>query len=130
LIYPVLISLVQYLNYDTDVISEKYLLHPIFFKRKSFEYENEPRALVNTGIDGGPGHPLKNQTVWDGRKKRVVTVDVRGLYAVVDIDALIEAVYVSPKAARWFVELVQSVTEKYGLKVTITQSDLAAGSLY
>jgi hypothetical protein len=128
--YPVLMSSVRYLNYDVDVIPETYLLHPIFFKRKSFQYENELRALVSTGVGSGPGDPLKKQTIWDGRKGRIATVGVRGLYAMIDVGALIETIYISPRAPSWFVELVQSVSEKFGLTAPITQSDLATGTLY
>jgi hypothetical protein len=107
--YPVTISSVGYINYETDIIPENYLLHPMFFKRKSYEYENELRALVNTGSSG---ESAKRQTTLDDRKQ-VDTIDVRGLYATIDIDALIEAVYVSPKAPLWLVELVRSVSESF-----------------
>jgi hypothetical protein len=88
--YPVTISSVSYINYDTDIIPENYLLHPMFFKRKSYEYENELRALVNTSMDASSGESTKRQTTLDDRTQ-VDTIDVRGLYATIDIDALIEA---------------------------------------
>jgi hypothetical protein len=129
--YPVTISSVGYINYETDIIPENYLLHPMFFKRKSYEYENELRALVSTGVDtsSGSGESAKRQTTLDDRKK-VDTIDVRGLYATIDIDALIEAVYVSPKAPLWLVELVRSVSEKFRLDAPTIQSDLSAETLY
>ena len=129
--YPVTISSVGYINYETDIIPENYLLHPMFFKRKSYEYENELRALVSTGVDAssGSGESGKRQTTLDDRKK-VDTIDVRGLYATIDIDALIEAVYVSPKAPLWLVELVRSVSEKFRLDAPTIQSDLSAETLY
>jgi len=70
----------------------------MFFKRKSYEYENELRALVNT--DASSGESTKRHTTLDDRTQ-VDMIDVRGLYATIDIDALIEAVYVSPKAPLW-----------------------------
>jgi hypothetical protein len=98
----------------------------MFFKRKSYEYENELRALINTGSSG---ESAKRQTTLDDRKQ-VDTIDVRGLYATIDIDALIEAVYVSPKAPLWLVELVRSVSEKFRLDAPTIQSDLSAETLY
>lgn len=127
--YTVMISSVSYINYDTDIIPENYLLHPMFFKRKSYEYENELRALVNTGMGASSGESTKRQTTLDDRTQ-VDTIDVRGLYATIDIDALIEAVYVSPKAPPWFVELVRSVSEKFRLDAPTIQSDLSTGALY
>lgn len=131
--YPVYISSVAYINYDIDIIPESpYLLTPVFYKRKSFEYENELRALIYGSQYRDPADPTRKQTEWDGRKAEgsFFVADVRGLYAAIDVDALIDTIYISPKAPPWFVELVRSISDKFGLKAPITQSDLAAGSLY
>ena len=70
-------------------------------KRKSFEHEREVRALL-------------------------VAPGCRDLGKVVacDLDTLIEQVSVSPRAPAWFVNLVNDVNEKYGVRVKVSSSEL------
>lgn len=60
-----------------------------WFKRKSFQYENEVRAIVM-------------------RRNESVT----GISLPVNIDVLIESIYISPYAPVWFAEVVKSILEK------------------
>ena len=53
----------------------------------------------------------------------VATYDT-GTYLDVDISRLIHEVKVAPFAADWFVELVQSVADHYGLNAPINKSAL------
>jgi hypothetical protein len=54
-----------------------------------------------------------------------------GIYVDVDLKTLIEEIYVSPKAKRWFVDLVKSILEKYSMgEKKVIQSNLYNGSLY
>ena len=54
-----------------------------------------------------------------------------GLYVPVDVERLIERVYVAPHAPEWFGELVRSVAELYGFHVArIGPSDLARDPIY
>jgi len=84
-----------------------------FSKRKSFEYERELRMVV--------------------RPKEYEEVNkLGGMYLPVNIDALIERVYIAPDSPAWFFNLVRSVaSEKYGLNANLfTKSDLSSGPLY
>ena len=103
---------VQYVDYDTEYVPEFHGM-PYFHKRKHFAEEHEIRLVkwvewktndsghinVDTGID-----------------------DKNGLYLNVDISVLIHRVVVSPRAKPWFVDLVQSVANKYDLTVDVTAS--------
>jgi hypothetical protein len=47
-----------------------------------------------------------------------------GRYIDVDLVELIEEVRVSPTSGDWFLELVRSVSTKYGLAAKVTRSDI------
>ena len=47
-----------------------------------------------------------------------------GINAIVDLAVLIEQIVIAPQAQQWFVDLVQEVTEHYGVSVTPTYSPL------
>jgi hypothetical protein len=66
-----------------------------FFKRKSFEHEREVRAVIGMP----PTRPIIEN----------------GYSAKIDVPMLIDRVFVAPNSAQWFVEIVKSVMEKYGL---------------
>jgi hypothetical protein len=54
-----------------------------------------------------------------------------GLAPKVDLDRLIEALYVSPVAPAWFLELVRSIVARYGLsRDLVRQSQLAGAPVY
>lgn len=63
-----------------------------WYKRKSFEYEQEVRAVTHV------------------RKAACC-----GVEKDVDIEKLIAGVYISPYAPKWFEDVVRDITEKYGL---------------
>jgi hypothetical protein len=77
-------------------------LAPFFCKRKSFEYEQEVRALCR--VDQASEKP--------------------GRYLSVDLGKLIEQVVVAPSGQAWLRDLVGSVTERYGLTVPIVASTM------
>jgi hypothetical protein len=70
-------------------------------KRISFQHENEVRALIRD-------HACKDL----------------GKLVSCDLHILVEAVYVSPLAPHWFSAVVNDVTAKYGLSVTVSSSKL------
>ncbi|MCG3154092.1 MAG: hypothetical protein DKINENOH_00684 [bacterium] len=105
---------VRYIDFQSERINEGRLLDRFFCKRRSFGFECEFRAVI-----------LRFQ---ESLQQGVINFDrppyEHGKYIEVDLDRLIEAVFVSPSAPTWFVELVQSVIERYGLKKNVKQSDL------
>jgi hypothetical protein len=74
-------------------------------KRASFAFEKEWRAIIV--------HPLK-------RKK--------GINVPVDVNGLVERVFVSPLASKSFLRTVASVAQQFGLKAKPERSELAVGS--
>lgn len=78
-----------------------------WYKRKSFEHEREVRAVI-----------------FDPYNKSA------GISIPVDIDHLIDGIYVSPYSPKWFVDVVQSVVEAYKINKPIFQSELLATPFY
>ena len=102
---PIFIGEVKYIDYNTEVIPERYLLHSLLYKRNHFEHEREIRALKEV----------------QDRSNLPET----GEYCPIDLSILIQEVIVSPLAPSWFAELVKSVAGKFGLQAEIKLSALA-----
>ena len=77
-------------------------------KRTSFSHEREFRAIVM-----GETGPL-----------------VAGVAVPVDINVLIEGVYVAPAAERWYAELVRRACARFRLNAGVVQSELLAHPAY
>jgi hypothetical protein len=99
----IVIGDVRYLDYDHDRVPAGEELAPFLCKRKSFEYEQEVRALSRDGDAG----------------------EDEGRYVDTDLARLLARVVISPTAEPWFTALVESVTRKYGLDVAVEGSELA-----
>ena len=89
------IGKVQYQNGYADINNAYWR------KRKSFMHEREVRAVLT-----------------------ILNCNEMGVKIDCDLSILIEEVFVSPSAPNWFVELVNDVNEKYGVKVQVSPSEL------
>lgn len=98
------IGKVKYIDFTNRFAS---INGPFWYKRKSFEYENEVR-LITTKIHSND----------------------KGVYIPVNIDTLIEKIYVSPYASEWFFDVVKNVVEKYSIKAEVTYSMMKAKPFY
>lgn len=116
---PIYVGRINYLDYDNDVMPEGYSFSPFLHKRKSFEHEREIRAIlwkppISYSADGTPNGTFDSslETISDGISIKI------------DLDLLIDQLYVAPNAPKWFYELIVSVTRRYGIVKTINWSDL------
>jgi hypothetical protein len=110
-----------------DFSKESYDDHDCFFsqflyKMKSFQHENEVRAMIMKFPDG-----MKDYIEVIRGAEPVFDV---GCYVDVDLETLIENVYVSPDAPLWFRELVESVLKKYSLNRCPKWTDLHNEPIY
>lgn len=107
--WPVNIGKVIYIDYYKDKFPTNDTILAFVHKRKNFQYENELRAIVEyfEKIDENTKEPR-----------------FKGAYIPVDINELIENIYISPTADDWFYDLVELVTKKYGLDKQLIASDL------
>ena len=107
------IGRVNYVDYDTAFIPESNSFYPYLHKRPSFKHENEVRAIT------------QNFPIVDQRADLSQPIFEVGTYYSVDVASLIQKVIVAPYADAWFIELVRSVANRYGLKVPVIKSVLA-----
>jgi hypothetical protein len=107
---PVYIGKVNYINYDTDGFYYPFNLPfvSLLHKRKAFEHEREYRAIIS----------LDNSYNWDEEETPL------GRYVAVDVDTLIESIYVSPGTPTWYSELILNLVGKYGLNKKVIPSGL------
>jgi hypothetical protein len=109
---------VNYIDYAADGFSVQNAFNCIVHKRKSFEHERELRAVF-WEMDGTPeAQPLKAK------------IEAAGLWIDVDLDSLIDSIHISPTAAPWLKEVIEGITRKYDLAVSVSQSTLADAPLY
>ncbi|MGO8965506.1 hypothetical protein [Mycobacterium sp.] len=97
---PVHLGKVNYVDYAVEITPDRNALHPYLYKRKSFEHEREIRAIHL-------GHQV-------GDSGTAVPLGLDLVPITVDLDRLVEAVYVSPKAPAWFATLVRDLINRYG----------------
>jgi hypothetical protein len=118
--YEVNVAKVEYIDYETYVIPERNILDPFVHKRKSFEHERELRALtlIMPGKQGDDSIDFSIRNPNDG------------IYVDVDVDVLIDRVFVSPTALPWFYDLTKSVMETYGVEKEVIKSNLAVDPVY
>lgn len=98
------IGRVKYIDYSRNYAG---INDSFWRKRKSFSHENEVRAIVHD-------HKCKKQ----------------GKIIKCDLDILIEKLYVSPTAPKWFIDLINDVNQKYELNKKVSPSSLGHQPFY
>ena len=112
------IGKVKYIDYNIDWLPEGNTFYPFLHKRISFEHERELRAIIQKV-------PSKN-----GRIDLTLKVFEHGAYIPVNLNILIEKIYVSPTSPDWFYGLTKSIIEKYELQKEVVRSSLADDPVY
>lgn len=100
---------VNYIDYKKEYIPFDDDFFPFLFKRKSFQYEREVRIISNLS--------QHNLNINEG-----VKIDV-------DINKLIEKIYIHPKSENWYKNLVIQLVKQLGFDFTIEKSDLESDIL-
>lgn len=111
------IGRVQYIDYETEWVPERHPMLPFLYKRKSFEHEQEFRAIRDLEDKGSTGNFTNKPS--DG-----------GLWVDCSPTDLIQAIYVAPNVKRWFRELVVQLVQRYGLNMPVKESSLALKPMY
>lgn len=107
--YKQYIGEVNYIDYKKEYIPFDDMFFPFLFKRKSFQYEREVRILSDVSDN--------NISLNDGLKINV------------NIDQLIEKIYIHPKSENWYKDLVINLVKQLGFDFTIEKSDLESDIL-
>ena len=100
----IVIGKVKYIDYNKSFSSVN---GAYWYKRKSFEHEREVRAVLRN-------HDTK----------------ASGVSIPVNIHTLIDKIYISPYAPKWFEEVVNNVMEKYEVSKPVVCSDMAQKPFY
>jgi len=100
---------VNYIDYKKEYIPFDDDFFPFLFKRKSFQYEREVRIISNLSAH--------NLNINEG-----VKIDV-------DINKLIEKIYIHPKSENWYKNLVIQLVKQLGFDFKIGKSDLESDIL-
>ena len=100
---------VNYIDYKKEYIPFENAFFPFLFKRKSFQYEREVRIITDVGDS--------NIKLNDGLKINV------------NINQLIEKIYIHPKSENWYKNLVIQLVTQLGFDFKIEKSDLESDIL-
>jgi len=100
---------VNYIDYKKEYIPFDDTFFPFLFKRKSFQYEREVRIITDVSSH--------NISVNDGLKINI------------DLNQLIEKIYIHPKSENWYKKLVIELVSKLNFTIEIEKSDLESDIL-
>lgn len=100
---------VNYIDYKKEYIPFDDAFFPFLFKRKSFQYEGEIRIISDLSAT--------NLSINEGLK-----IDI-------DINQLIEKIYIHPKSENWYKKLVIDLVSRLGYDFFIGKSDLESDIL-
>ena len=113
-----IIGTTDYVDFDRDIGGDhRKHLNFFFTKRQSFAHEHELRVVVEDARSDDQRSlnlPLPNG----------VTLADGGLRIPVPLNALVEHVFVSPKAELWFVDVVTKLSCVYEITAPVKRSDL------
>jgi len=117
---------VTYIDYSTAIIPDNNSFWPFVHKRQSFAHENEVR-LVSNRLMNTESEKEKFQTVSPDGYHCVgyEPPSVIGWTFLIDLQSLIEAVYVAPDSADWLLNLVNSICTRYALKAPVHRSSIS-----
>jgi hypothetical protein len=129
--HTVYIGKVQYVDFDTIWISPDNIYRLFLIKRKSFEHEQELRAIRDLPSDDPEdkivGKGLRAGHFFIGPDIKPVnksTLTERGNYVPIDLEVIVK-IYVAPLAQDYFYEAVTSVAQRFGIdKKPFIKSDL------
>ena len=110
--HKAIITPVRYYDSEIATLEAKSIFCPYIRKRKEFEYENEIRCLI---LVGG---------TLDVTKEGFDIITPDNIKEKVNLNTLIEEVYVSPFAPVWFYNIVKDLCEKYEINKKVIQSNI------
>ena len=100
---------VNYIDYKKEYIPFDHAFFPFLFKRKSFQYEREVRVISDV-------------------TKFNLEID-NGLKIDIDIEELIEKIYIHPKSENWYKKLVMDLIARLDFDFETEKSDLESDIL-
>lgn len=87
----------------------------ILHKRKNYEEDKEVRCFI-----------FKPMLYLNGKSIDINRKDIpKGINIPIDLNFLIEAIYIHPKAESWHIEIIKDIVKKYGYKFEVYESELS-----
>jgi hypothetical protein len=140
----IFVGMVKYLDWNKEPVDNSFVLP--FSKRASFASEQELRIAywdqnvqekVNALCQKLSRHTMDHlyrriagSIDWNLIEDEVSKVPyIPGLYVPVDIEKLVNEIYVSPTSPDWFLEVVSAVCDKFSLKRAPVRSDLLSSPI-
>jgi hypothetical protein len=119
---PILIGKVEYIDYADWVFDPLNPYEPFIHKRQAYQHERELRAVAMITLS-------EEQT--STTAKPDFEISEGGLAIAVDVEQLIEAVYISPLGSASFERIVRVTLERFGYgSIPVIKSPLAAEPVY
>jgi len=108
-----LVAPVRYISYQNDNVLFDSIYAPFLYKERSFEFENECRGLI------------ADMEILKSRNPAAAATMGEGAWVKVDLEALVNGIFIAPDAERWYCDLVKRVSKHYGLIKPVEQSRFA-----
>ncbi len=119
------IGRIRYLDYDTAVVPNAYVWSSLLCKRIAFEYEKEVRIFVLA--DSAREMEVLNQERMNGNHDGdshsaiAKTMYPQGIEVPINLDNVIEAIYLSPLAKQEMMTVVLDACTKHGLSAELVR---------
>jgi hypothetical protein len=112
-------GLITYIDYEREAYPQGNMFNALMHKRKSFEHEREVRAIAweTLAAELGGEEITRNMTP-------------EGLPILVDLEKLVERIYVHPSAAPWFRAVASELVLQQRISIEVRQSVLGASPLW
>lgn len=88
---------IGYLDYETEWFPNGNLFYPVMHKRRAFAHENEVRVLK-----------LKHDYI-----PFESALGPLGLLVPIELESLVQAIYINPYAQPWYAKAVEAVVDKF-----------------
>lgn len=111
----VTIGAVDYLDYQRDSWGPYRPFNAVFHKRRSFDHERELRAVIV--------RPTYDELGSNGNAA-AVRHHPAGIDIPIQLPRLVHRVWISPRSAPWFAQLVATVSERLGCPLPLVRSSL------
>lgn len=110
--FSVLLANVKYLDYEKEKLPEGNILYPFVHKRQYFRDENEFRVII--WIPGDEWRYIDEAASPDDFPD--------GVSVHIEVDKLIESVYIHPAAPSWMKDTLEKLLKRYKLNCKIEKS--------
>jgi hypothetical protein len=106
------LGIIRYINFEIEETPKGNFYHDFLHKRKQFTGDQELRAITHYKTDSNPVSEEELNSI-TGRSVKI------------NLNELIEKIYVSPTSPAWFLELTKSVTKKFGITAPVEESTIS-----